>query len=106
MSIGIKISCMLSKDMGSGDVQVITAKETPAMRPIFNSYLAINATSARAKVMVHFCWFESYITDTNEQPMAEAEMPEERGERSMPVAILLNFSGHMNELAVLLAAMC
>ena len=106
VSIGIKISCMLSKDMSNGDAQVITAKEIPAMLPVLNSCAAINATSARAKVMVHFCWSESYITDANEQPMAEAEMLEERGERSIPITMLSNFAGHMYEKAVLLTAMC
>ena len=97
---------MLSKDMGGRDAQVITAKEMPAMLPIFNSCAAINATSARAKVMVYFCWFESYITDANEQPLTKAEMPEERGERSIIILILSNFAGRMNKMAVLLAAMC
>ena len=60
VSIGIKISCMLSKDMSNGDAQVITAKEIPAMLPVLNSCASINTTSAQAKVMVHFCWSESH----------------------------------------------
>ena len=98
---------ILCRVIGSGAVQRVTAKRMPCIPLAFNSYAACDATSALEKVVVQTCCEMGACDETAyEAPITEPEIPITRGDRSLPISILLKLAGQTKEIAVLLAAIC